>query len=159
MPRDREVCESSKTIDVVSRRKELKRSDADVAGCDTRDDGARAWCLAVDDFAGGHDGEASGRRDAERMHGLAHDVLAKGRSERASPVSAARESRTAGPFELDVKALTARVDELAQEVGASVAKLRHEVPELMAGVGEGDGARPGNQRVPREILRAPVGVA
>ena len=42
------VGEHLQAVDVTARSKELERADADVAGCDARDDRARQPCLTVD---------------------------------------------------------------------------------------------------------------
>ena len=76
--------------------------------------------------------------NAERGHRLADDVFAQHRPERGAAVAAARERRRAGPLELDVAADAVGVDDLAEQDGAAVAELRHEMAELVAGIGHRD---------------------
>ena len=74
----------------------------------------------------------------KRGHRLADDVFAQHRTERGAAVAAARKRRRAGPLELDVAADAVRVDDLAEQNGAAIAELRHEMPELVAGIGHRD---------------------
>ena len=88
-----------------------------------------------------HGGERARGRDAKRRHRLADDVFAQHRTERGAAVAAARERRRAGPLELDVAADAVRVDHLAEQDGAAVAELGHEMAELVAGIGHRDRVR------------------
>ena len=85
------------------------------------------------------DRERARRRDPQRRHRLAHDVLAQHGAERRATVASARERRAPRALELDVAPLAVRADDLAQQDRAPVAELRHEVAELMARVRERDG--------------------
>ena len=58
--------------------------------------------------------------------------------ERGAAVAAARERRRAGALELDVAAHAVAVDDLAEQDRAAVAELRHEMAELVAGIGHRD---------------------
>ncbi len=91
-------------------------------------------------------GERARRRDAERGHRLAHDVLAQHRPERGAPVAAAREGRAPRALELDVAPLAVLADDLAEQDRATVAELRDEVAELVARVGQRDRLRAVGQR-------------
>ena len=91
-------------------------------------------------------------RDAERRHRLADDVFAQHRTERRAAVAAARERRRARALELDVAPHARAIDHLAQQDGAAVAELRHEVAELVAGIGERDRLRAGGEAVAGQDL-------
>ena len=58
--------------------------------------------------------------------------------ERGAAVAAARERRRARSLELDVAADAVPVDDLAEQDGAAVAELGHEMAELVAGIGHRD---------------------
>ena len=74
----------------------------------------------------------------EREHRLADDVFAQHRTERGAAVAPARERRRARALELDVAADAVPVDDLAEQDGAAVAELGHEMAELVAGIGHRD---------------------
>ena len=59
--------------------------------------------------------------------------------ERGAAVAAAGERGGARALELDVAADAVRVDDLAEQDRPAVAELGHEIPELVAGIGHGDG--------------------
>ena len=73
-----------------------------MAARDAGEHGPRQRRLALDGAPGGHHGQRPGGRDAERVHGLADDVLAKHRPDRGETVAAARERRGARPLEVKV---------------------------------------------------------
>ena len=54
------------------------------------------------------------------------------------PVPAPRERRWPGALELDVAADAVLVDDLAEQDGAAVTELGHEMAELVPGIGHGD---------------------
>jgi hypothetical protein len=86
---------------------------------------------------GRHRGQRAGRRHAERGHGLADEVLAEHRAQRGAAVAAAAgEGRASGALELDVAPRPVPPHHLAEQDGAPVAEPRHEVAELVPGVGE-----------------------
>ena len=93
--------------------------------------------LALYRAAGTHDGQGSRRRDSQRMHRLADDVLAQHRPHRRQAVTAARERRRPGALQVDVAQAPVVVDELAEQQRASVAQPGDEAAELMPGVGLG----------------------
>ncbi len=74
----------------------------------------------------------------KRRHRLADDVFAQHRTERRAAVAPARKRRRARALELDVAADAVGVDHLAEQDGAAVAQLRHEMTELVAGIGHRD---------------------
>ncbi len=117
----------------------LEGSDADVAGGDAGEDGAGQGRFAEDGLAGEDGGEGAGGGDAEGGHGFRDEVFAEDGTEGGASVSAAREGRGTGAFELDVEAAAGGGELLAEEVGAAVAELGDEVAELAAGVGLGEG--------------------
>jgi hypothetical protein len=116
----------------------LEGADADVAGGDAGEDGARELLLAEHRLAGGGDGEAAGSWDAEGVHGLADEVFPEHRAESGATVATAGERGAAGAFELDVETAAVLGDLLAEEDGTAIAEAG-EVAELVAGVGLGDG--------------------
>ena len=67
------------------------------------------------------------------MHRLADDVFPQHWSERGAPVTPAGEPRLPRPFQLNVQAITAGGDLLAEQDRAAVAE-RREVAELVTGV-------------------------
>ena len=129
--------------DVAARGEELEGADPDVARRHARQHGAGQRRLAQDLLAGRDRSQRARGRNAERHHRLADDVLAQHRPERCPAIAAARERRRPRALELDVAPHAGAVDDLAQQDGPAVAELRHEVAELVAGIGERDrfGAR------------------
>ena len=121
---------------------------------DARQHRARQHGLAHHRLAGGDRRERARGRNAQRRHRLADDVFAQHRAQRRAAVAAARERRGARALELDVAPHARAIDHLAQQDGAAIAELRHEVAELVAGIGERDrlgtdrrcGCRPGSRR-------------
>jgi len=113
-------------------------ADADVAGGDTGEDGAGEGEVAVDDLAGGGDGEASGGGDAEGVEGFAEEIFAEHGAEGGAAVAVAGVGGGAWAFELEIEAGAGGGEEFAEEDGASVAESG-EVAELVTGVGLGDG--------------------
>ena len=107
-------------------------------------------------LAGGRRGERARRRDAERRHRLADEVLAQDGPERGATVAASRERGAARALELDVPSLAVLADDLAEQDRASVAQLPHERAELVARVGERQGLRARRNTVAREDL-CPLG--
>ena len=99
--------------------------------------------LAKHLLAGGDGSQGARCWNTKRRHRLAHDVLAQHRAERGSTIAAAREGCRAGAFELNVIAVAVARENLSEQVGAAIAKLRNEVPELMAGISEGERLRAG----------------
>src|SRR5262249_11587485 len=58
----------------------------------------------------------------------------------------------AGPLELDVAAHSGAVDDLAEKNGTSITELRHESPELVAGISHGERLATLGYQVTREHL-------
>ena len=129
-------------LGVAACREILEGADADMARCNAGEHGAGQRRLAHHAFAGDHGGERARGGNAERRHRLADDVFAQYRAERRTAVAAARKRRRARPLELDVAADAVGVDHLAEQDGAAVAELRHEMSELVAGIGHRDRIRP-----------------
>src|SRR6185437_3750139 len=77
-------------------------------------------------------------RDAERPHRLAYDIFTQHWTERRPAIAPARERGRPRALELDIAAHTVGVDDLAEQDGAAVTELRHEMTELMAGIGHRD---------------------
>ena len=119
----------------------LEGAHPDVARGDPRQDGAGQRCLAQHCLPGRYRGQRPGRRYAQCRHGLAHDVLAQHRAQRGTAVATAGEGRPPGALELDVAPRAVSPHHLAEQDGAPVAELRHELAELMPGIGEGDRLR------------------
>ena len=138
VPGDDVIGQPPHALGIAARGEILEGSDPDVAGGDAGQDRARQRRLAQHALAGRHGGERSRGRNAQRRHRLADDVFAQHRTERGAAVAPARKRRRAGPLELDVAADAVGVDHLAEQDGAAVAELRHEMAELVAGIGHRD---------------------
>ena len=93
-------------------------------------------------FAGDGRGERSRGRNAQRRHRLADDIFAQDRPKRSPAIAAAGKWRRSGALELDVAADAIDIDDFAEQDGAAVAELRHEMTELMTGIGHGDRLSP-----------------
>ena len=118
---------------------ELKRAHPDMTGGDPRQNRTRQWLFAVHSLSRGHRGQRPGRRNTQRVHGLADQVFPQHRTQHGAPIAAARIGGAAGPLQLYVAPRARPVPHLADENRPSVAQLRHEVAELMSGIGHGDG--------------------
>ena len=138
MPGDDVVGEPPHALGIAARGKILEGADADMARGDAGQHRARQRRLAQHALAGHDRGERPRGRNAQRRHRLADDVFAQHRTERGAAVAAARERRRARALELDVAADAVGVDHLAEQDGAAVAELRHEMAELVAGIGHRD---------------------
>ena len=123
---------------VAARGEILERADPYVARCHPRQDSAGQQRLAKHALARGHGGERPRRGNAQRRHRLADDIFPHHRAERRAPVAAARKRRAPRALQLQVAPPTGRVDHLAQKDRPAVAELRHEMPELVPGIGHGD---------------------
>ena len=82
-----------------------------------------------------------------RRHGLAHKVLPQHGTERGAAVAATRKRCGSRAFQLQIIALAVASDELAQQMGAAIAELRHEVPELVPRIGHRQRLRSGGDPV------------
>ena len=129
------IGQPSHALGIAACREILERADADMAGGDAGKHGAGQQGLAHHVLACDHGGERSRGRDTERRHRLADDVFAQHRTERGAAVATARKRRRARPLELDVAAHAVGVDDFAEQDGAAVTELRHEMTELVAGIG------------------------
>ena len=141
VPGDDVVGEQTQRLAIAARGEELESADADVACGNARQHRAGQHGLAHHRLAGGDRRERARGWNAERRHRLADDVFAQHRAQRRAAVTTARERRRARALELDVAPLARAIDHLAQEDGATIAELRHEVAELVAGIGECDRLR------------------
>src|SRR5271166_955886 len=127
MTLDHVVGEPPDGVRVVARGKVLKRADPDQAcGHSSQYRPGQRSILAENGLAGGHRGERARGWNAERVHCLAHEILAQHRAERGAPITAARIGSSPGALQLNVAALAASVLRLAQQEGAAVAQLRDE---------------------------------
>ena len=158
MPRNDVVGEMADAIHITANREELKGADADMARRHAGQYRAGQRRFTPDRLAGRDNGEGSGRRDAERRHRLADDVFAQDRPERGTAVAIPGKRRGTGALELDVAADAVGVDKLAQKNCASVTELRHEMPELVAGISHGEWLASLGHRLPARIA-TPSGVA
>ena len=131
------VGEGADAVRITAGGEVLEGADADVAGGDAGEDGAGLDRVADDGLPGGDGGEGAGGGHAERVHGLADEVLAQDGAEGGAAVSAAGERGGAGALQLDIVALDVADEDLAEQVGAAVAEGGDEVAELVAGVGDG----------------------
>ena len=141
VPGDDVIGQPPHALGIAARREILERADADVAGGDAGEHGPGQRRLAHHALAGHDGGERSRGRNAQCRHRLADDVFAQHRTERGAAVAPARKRRRAGALELDVAADAVGVDHLAEQDGAAVAELRHEMTELVAGIGHRDRVR------------------
>ena len=139
MPLDHVIGEQPQRLSILPCREILECADADVAGGDAGQHRARQHAVASHFLAGRDCGKRARRGHAERMHRLAHDIFAQHGAERGATVAAPGEGRWTGAFEVHVPPDARAVDKFAQQQGAAVAKLRHEVAELVSGIGECDG--------------------
>ena len=135
------VRQQPQRLGIAPRGEILERADADVARGHARQDGAGQHRLASHRLSGRHRGQRPRGRHAQRRHGLADDVFAQHRAERGAAVAVAREGRPPGALELDVAPRAVPPHHLAEQDGAPVAELRHEVAELVPGIGERDRRR------------------
>jgi hypothetical protein len=97
------------------------------------------------------------------MPSAAIDVLAQHWTKRRPPITVPRERRATGPFQLNVTAHSVPVDDFAEKDRPSVPELRHEMPELVAGIRERDGLGTVRNALAREDLNPlgagePVGI-
>ena len=67
-------------------------------------------------------------RRAQRVHGLAHEVLAQRRAQCRLAIATARKRRTARPLEGQVPTLSCRVDEFPEQQGAAIPKCGENWP-------------------------------
>ena len=131
---DRVIGEEAQRVLVLTRGEVLEGADAQVARSDAGEDRSGHHLFADDGFACQHGSQRAGGGDAERVHRLAHDVLAQHGAKRGAAVASARERGRAGAFQLDVITLAVLSDHLAQKVRAAIAELRHKVGKLVPGI-------------------------
>ncbi len=136
MAGDGMVGQRPQRLDVAARGEELEGADADVARRHARQHRARQRRLAHHRLTGRHGRQRSRGRNAERRHRLADDVFAQHGTQGRPPVAAARERCRPRAFELNVATDAVPAHDLAQQDGAAIAQLRHEVAELVAGIGQ-----------------------
>ena len=153
MPRHRIIGERPHPVGILPRGEILKGADADMAGGDAGHDGAGQAGLADHGLPGCYRSQRAGGGDAERVHRLSDQVFAQDRSEGRAPVPTAGEWGASGTLQLDVAAA-----DLPQQIGAPVAEPRHEIAELVAGVGERHRLRPlrhmvAGQHISRQVIR------
>ena len=129
------VGEHSHPLDVPSRREELEGADPDVARGHPDQDPTGQDRLARHRRSGGRRSERAGGGYPERRHRLAHHIFAQHRPQRRLPVSSARIGCPPRALQLDVTPLAGLIDDLAEQDRASIAELRHEIAELVSGIG------------------------
>ncbi len=132
MSRPRVIRERPRRFLVVPRGP-LHGADADVARGHAREHRALEHALAIHGLPRRHHGQAPGGRDAERVHRLADDVFPQHGPERGAPIAAAGEPRLPCPFQLNVDAIAARRDLLAEQDRAAIPESG-EIAELVTGV-------------------------
>jgi hypothetical protein len=123
------------------------RADADMACRHAGEHRSRQGGFAIDRLAGQDRRQRPRGRNAKRVHRFGYDILPQHRPKGRPSVAPAGKRRFSCPFQLDIPAHTLAVDDLAQQDRASVAKLRHEIAELVAGIGHGDRHRAFRQAV------------
>ena len=87
MPVDDVIGEQPQRLDITSGREELERAHTDMALRDARQDRAGQQRLANNRISGRHRGQRPRRRDTERVHRLADNVLTKHRTEPGAAVA------------------------------------------------------------------------
>jgi hypothetical protein len=132
--RDRVVDQAAQQAGVAGRPGVLEAPDAQVAAGHASEHRPGQHRLAPDPATGRDDGQRPRRRDAQRVHRLAHDVLAQHRPDRRQPVPAAREGRASRALEVQVAARAVRRRELAEQQRPAVPEPRVEAAELVTGV-------------------------
>ena len=135
MPRDRVLGQFAHAFHVAARGIELEGPDADVARRHACQHCAGQHVFAVHLLARRCDREGARCGDAQRVHGLADQHLAKHRTDGGLAVAAAGERRATRSLEGDVATASFPVDHLAEKKRAAVAELRRESAELVACVG------------------------
>ena len=120
----------------------LEGADADMACRDAGEDRAGQDGFAINGIAGQHRRQRPCGRHAERRHRFADDIFAQDRPKGCPPVAAPGKRCRPATLQLDIAALAVAADHLAEQDRAPVAKLRHELAELMAGIGHGQRLRP-----------------
>ncbi len=151
---DRVVEQPRQHRGIVERCGVLEGADTEVTGGDTHEHRAGLHRLANDPVAGRDDGEAAGRRNPQRVHRLAHQVLAQHRAEHGEPVATAGEGSAARALQVQVAARAVGGEHLAEQERPAVAETRRVPAELMAGVRLGNGLRTGGHRVADEHVDA-----
>ncbi len=135
VPGDGVVGQPAQQVHVVGGARVLEAAHPQVAARDPCQHGPRQHGLAVHRGAGRDDGQRPGGGDPERVHRLAHDVLAQHRAHRGQTVAAAGERGPAGALEMQVARPAVGVRELAEQQGPAVAEAGRVVAELVARVG------------------------
>src|SRR3954452_21649607 len=120
-------------------REVLERAHSNMAPGDARQHGAGKKALPDYFFARQNRSKRPCGRNAERGHGFADNVFSQHWTKRRPPIPIPRERRAARAFQLYVTAHPVPVDNFAEKDGAAVPELRHEMPELVAGIRERDG--------------------
>src|SRR4051812_20448987 len=146
MRRERVSRELRQVLVVVTRREELEIAEAKKRRRDATDDGAGfvprvavVEQVAQHVFPGRDEAERTRRRNTEVVHGLAAQKFPQRRAQYRAAVGASRIRRGSSTFELQLPVLTARVSELTETDGASVAELARPATELMPAVASGHG--------------------
>ena len=150
VPRDGVLGQLAQALDVAARGEELERADANVTRRDPRQHRTGKRLFASHRLTRRCDRECAGGGNAQRVHGLADQHLAKHRPDGRLAVTAASERRAARTLERDVAPAPLPVDHLAEQQRAAVAELRRESAELMACVGLGERFGAVRQCVPGE---------
>ena len=160
VPRDDVIGEDLHALHILAGGEILERADADMALRHAHHDGAGQRLFAHGDLTGRHGGECTRRGNAQRCHRLADDIFAQHRSQRRASVAAPREGRRSCAFQLNVVANADRGPSLRPARSRAVTQLRHEIAELMPGIGSGQRARflppPHFPPAPRRLRATPT---
>jgi len=135
MPRHGIVEQPPKHHLLLPRREELKSAHPQVAGRHAHQDRPGGRALAVHPLTGPDHRQRTRRGNAQRVHGLAHEVLAQRRAQCRLAIATARKRRTARPLEGQVPTLSCRVDEFPEQQGAAIPQVWRELAELVSRVG------------------------
>ena len=152
------VGEALDTGGIAAGRKILERADANVAGGHARQ--YRAGQQGISRMTLSPVMVAA----SDRVVGIPSAAIAsltmysrKHRTQRCASIAAAGKRRRSRALELDVAADAVDIDDFAEQDGAAVAELRHEIAELVAGIGHGDRFGAVGQRACRRGFRRPQG--
>src|SRR5665213_1097807 len=92
------------------------------------------------------------------MHGFTEQILTQYRTQRRAAIAIARIGRATRTLQLYFPAQAGEIAHFTQQDGASVAKLRYEMTELMSRIRGGDRVRTRQQHIAGEDRRQRVGI-
>ena len=130
--RDDVIGERADVLKLTAIVEDLERAEAHVTRREAQQS-CRGLCrLALHRLVTADDAQRPRRRDAERVHRFAAQILAYRRAQDRAPVEAARVRRRACALQMQIPLRAFESAHLAQQQRAPVAQLRHIDAELMA---------------------------